>query len=225
MTLKAILKAGLALGAALSLSTALHAQSFPSKTLNLVVPYPAGGASDFVARKLQPDAAAKLGQTMVIDNLGGAGGSIGLSKLINSPADGYMLALGTPMELVLAPLAIQGVKYKPEDFKLVAQVVNTNMILAVRPNLNIKSVDELVALARKNASQPMSYGSLGPGSLYHLIGEKFSQTSSMPLKLSAIAVLHAASIFNLNEGYAARPAWTWHTGWKPSGAVSHRPLT
>ena len=181
MTMKAILKAGLALGAALSLSTALHAQSFPSKTLNLVVPYPAGGASDFVARKLQPDAAAKLGQTMVIDNLGGAGGSIGLRKLINSPTDGYMLALGTPMELVLAPLAIQGVKYKPEDFKLVAQVVNTNMILAVRPNLNVKSVDELVALARKNASQPMSYGSLGPGSLYHLIGEKFSQTIKAPL--------------------------------------------
>ena len=154
---------------------------FPSKPVTLMVPYPAGGPSDFVARKLQPEAAAKLGQTMIIENLGGAGGSIGLSKLINSPADGHITALGTPMELVLAPLAIQGVKYKPEDFKLVAQVVNTNTILTVRPNLNVKSVEELVALAKKNPNQPMSYGSVGPGSLYHLVGEKFGQITKAPL--------------------------------------------
>ncbi len=180
MTLRSFLKAGLALTAALSLS-GLQAQGFPNKTMTLVVPYPAGGPSDFVARKLQPEAAAKLGQTMIIENLGGAGGSIGLSKLINSPADGHITALGTPMELVLAPLAIQGVKYKPEDFKLVAQVVNTNTILTVRPNLNVKSVEELVALAKKNPNQPMSYGSVGPGSLYHLIGEKFGQITKAPL--------------------------------------------
>ena len=151
------------------------AQSYPSKTISLVVPYPAGGPSDFFARKVQPDAAAKLGQTMIIENIGGAGGSIGLSRLINAPADGHMLALASPMELVLAPLAIQGVKYKPEDFKMVAQFATTNTILAVRNSLGVKTVDELLALARKNTGHPLSYGSVGPGSLYHLIGEKFSQ--------------------------------------------------
>jgi tripartite-type tricarboxylate transporter receptor subunit TctC len=180
MSLKTLFKSCAVWGAALMLS-ALQAQTFPAKSLSLVVPYPAGGPSDFVARKVQPDAAAKLGQTMIIENLGGAGGSIGLTKLINSPADGYTLSLATPMELVLAPLAIQGVKFKPEDFKMVAQLVNTNMVLAVRPSLNVKSVDELVALMKKNASQPMSYGSVGPGSLYHLIGEKFSQITKAPL--------------------------------------------
>lgn len=180
MLFKMLVKASACLGLALSI-TAVQAQNFPAKSLSLVVPYPAGGPSDFVARKLQPDVAAKLGQTLVIDNLGGAGGSIGLSKLINSPTDGYMMALGTPMELVLAPLAIQGVKYKPEDFKMVAQVVNTHMVLAVRPSLNVKNVDELIALMKKNAAQPMSYGSVGPGSLYHLIGEKFSQINKTPL--------------------------------------------
>lgn len=180
MQLRTFLKAGLALGAALTL-TGLQAQGFPSKTMSLIVPYPAGGPSDFVARKLQPEAAAKLGQTMIIENIGGAGGAIGLAKLANAPADGHTLALGTPMELVLAPLAIQGVKYKPEDFRLVAQLVNTNTILAVRPTLNVKTVDELVALARKNPNQPMSYGSVGPGSLYHLIGEKFAQLTKAPL--------------------------------------------
>ena len=162
---------------AFSAITAAVTQTYPVKPISLIVPYPAGGPSDFFARRVQPDAAAKLGQTMIIENIGGAGGSIGLSKLVNSPADGYTLSLGSPMELVLAPMAIQGVKYKSEDFKLVAQFATTTTILAVRNSLNVKNVDELVALARKNADKPLSYGSVGPGSLYHLIGEKFSQVT------------------------------------------------
>ena len=157
------------------------AQTYPAKTISLIVPYPAGGPSDFFARKLQPDAAAKLGQTMIIENIGGAGGAIGLSKLVNAPADGYTLSLGSPMELVLAPMAIQGVKYKSEDFKLVAQFATTNTILAVRNSLNVKTVDELLALARKSTDKPLSYGSVGPGSLYHLIGEKFSQITKIQM--------------------------------------------
>lgn len=158
------------------------AQNYPVKPITLIVPYPAGGPSDFFARKVQPDAAAKLGQQpMIIENIGGAGGSIGMSKLINAPADGYTLSAGSPMELVLAPMAIQGVKYKPEDFKLVAQFTTTNTILAVRNSLNIKTVEDLLAYARKNADKPLSYGSVGPGSLYHLIGEKFSQLTKLQM--------------------------------------------
>ena len=158
-----------------------QAQNYPSKVISLIVPYPAGGPSDFFARKVQPDAAAKLGQTMIIENIGGAGGSIGMSKVINAPADGYTLGAGSPMELVLAPMAIQGVKYKPEDFKLVAQFATTSTVLAVRNSLNVKTVDELLALARKNTGNPLSYGSVGPGSLYHLIGEKFSQLTKLEM--------------------------------------------
>jgi tripartite-type tricarboxylate transporter receptor subunit TctC len=161
--------------------TAAVAQTYPVKPISLIVPYPAGGPSDFFARKVQPDAAARLGQTMIIENIGGAGGSIGLSKLVNSPADGYTLSLGSPMELVLAPMAIQGVKYKSEDFKLVAQFTTTNTVLAVRNSLNVKTVDDLLALARKSADKPLSYGSVGPGSLYHLIGEKFSQLTQVQM--------------------------------------------
>ena len=165
---------------AASAVSAAWAQNYPAKPINLIVPYPAGGPSDFFARKVQPDAATKLGQQpIIIENLGGAGGSIGLSKLVNSAADGYTLSLGSPMELVLAPLAIQGVKYKSEDFKLVAQFATTNTILAVRNSLNIKTVDELLAYARKNTDKPLSYGSVGPGSLYHLIGEKFTQLTKV----------------------------------------------
>ena len=181
MNIHALLKGLMVLAGALSLQLA-QAQNYPSaKTISLIVPYPAGGPSDFFARKVQPDAAAKLGQTMIVENIGGAGGSIGLSKLVNSPADGYTLSLGSPMELVLAPMAIQGVKYKSEDFKLVAQFATTNTVLAVRNSLGVKTVDELLALARKNTANPLSYGSVGPGSLYHLIGEKFSQLTKVPM--------------------------------------------
>ena len=166
--------------AALAL-TSVQAQNFPNKTINMIVPYPAGGPSDFFARKVQPDAQAKLGQTMIVENVGGAGGSIGLAKVLNSPADGYTLALASPMELVLAPMAIQGVKYKPEDFKMVAQFATTNTILAVRNTLGVKTVDELLAHARKNPGAPLSYGSVGPGSLYHLIGERFSQLTKIEM--------------------------------------------
>lgn len=158
------------------------AQGFPSKVLNLIVPYPAGGPSDFVARKLQPDVAAQLGQTMIIENVGGAAGSIGLGRLLTNAPDGHTLAVGTPMELVLAPLAISAVRFKPEDFRLVAALVNTNMVLLARPTLDVRNVDELIALARSRpADQPLSYGSVGPGSLYHVVGEKFGQIAGAPL--------------------------------------------
>lgn len=173
------------LGGLLMAATAMGtawANNYPAKPISLIVPYPAGGPSDFFARKVQPEAATKLGQQpMIIENIGGAGGSIGLSKLVNAPADGYTVSLGSPMELVLAPMAIQGVKYKPEDFRLVAQFATTNTVLAVRNSLNIKTVEELLAHARKNTDKPLSYGSVGPGSLYHLIGEKFSQLTKVQM--------------------------------------------
>ncbi|MEY3513814.1 MAG: hypothetical protein RL420_837 [Pseudomonadota bacterium] len=180
MKLRTFLKAGVALGAAMTLNS-LWAQNFPTKAMTFVVPYPAGGPSDFIARKLQSDASVKLGQTIIIENLGGAGGSIGMSKLMNSPADGHVFAIGTPMELVLSPLALAGVKYKPEDFKLVAQIGTTKMILAVRPNLGVKTIHELIGLAKKSPNKPLSYGSVGNGSLYHLIGEKFGQISKVSM--------------------------------------------
>jgi len=171
--------ASLLIGAS-ALSPAM-AQTYPTKTISLIVPYPAGGPSDFFARKLHLAAAAKLGQPLIIENIGGAGGAIGMAKLVNAPADGYTLSLGSPMELVLAPMAIQGVKYKSEDFKLVAQFATTTTILAVRNSLNVKTVEELLALARKNTDKPLSYGSVGPGSLYHLVGEKFSQLTKVQM--------------------------------------------
>jgi tripartite-type tricarboxylate transporter receptor subunit TctC len=158
-----------------------HAQAFPSKPISFVVPYPAGGPSDFFARQLQPAASQALGQSLIVENVGGASGTIGVSRALTAPADGHALIMGSPMELILAPMAIQGVRYKAEDMKLVAHVASTSTILAVRSNLGVNNVAELIALAKNSANRPLSYGSVGNGSLYHIIGEKFSQLARVPL--------------------------------------------
>jgi tripartite-type tricarboxylate transporter receptor subunit TctC len=158
-----------------------QAQNFPSKPVSIMVPYPAGGPSDFFARQLQTGAGQNLGQTVIVENVGGASGTIGVSRALTAAADGHTLIMGSPMELILAPMAIQGVRYKAEDLKLVAHVASTSTILAVRSNLGVNNVAELIALAKNSANRPLSYGSVGNGSLYHIIGEKFSQLARVPL--------------------------------------------
>lgn len=178
-----------ALGAALAATTLMatagigvaHAQNFPTKPLTMIVPYPAGGPSDQYARLVQPLASQNLGQNIIVENIGGASGSIGLTRALSAPADGHTLILGSPMELILTPLAIQDVRYKTEDLKMVAHLSSNKIILAVRSNLGVNNVNELIALAKNSANKPLSYGSVGNGSLYHLIGEKFSLDVRVPL--------------------------------------------
>ncbi len=167
--------------ATLGLAGTAAAQTFPAKPVTLMVPYPAGGPSDFFARQLQPAAGKNLGESVIVENVGGGSGTIGVSRALSAPADGHTLIMGSPMELILAPMAIQGVRYKAEDVKLVAHIASTSTILAVRSNLGVNSVADLIALAKNSANRPLSYGSVGNGSLYHIIGEKFSQQAKVPL--------------------------------------------
>ena len=166
---------GLALGAC-----ALHAgaQAWPAKPLTMIVPWPAGGPSDFVARKLQPDMAKSLGQPVVIDNIGGAGGAIGVQKNLNA-TDGYSVTLGSPLELIVAPLTLAAVKYKADDLKIVAQVVKAPLVLLARKDLPANSADELIALASRAGAKPLSIGNGGNGSLFHLAAEKFGQQAGV----------------------------------------------
>ena len=141
----------------------------------MVVPWPAGGPSDFVARKLQPDMAKALGQPVVIDNIGGAGGAIGIQKNVSAAADGYTLSLASPLELIVAPLTLASVKYKPEDLKIVGQIVKAPLVLLARKDLPANTVDELIALTTRPGAKELSVGNGGNGSLFHLVAEKFGQ--------------------------------------------------
>lgn len=151
-------------------ATAAHAQN-----ATLVVPYPAGGPSDFAARTVLPDLQKALGQTFIVDNVGGVSGALGVQKTLAAAADGNTMVLASPMELVLAPLTVQAVKHKPEDLRPAAVMVSTTLVLAARSALPAATLDDLLALQKKPGAQPLTYGSAGIGSLYHLVGEVFSQ--------------------------------------------------
>lgn len=155
------------------------AQAFPSKLLTVVVPYPAGGGSDFVARTAQGEMQRLLGQQIIVENVGGVGGALGIQRMLQAPADGHVMTLASPMELIQSPMAMSAVKHKPEDMRLAALIVRAEMIMLVRKDLPANTVDELVALSRKPGAKELSYGSVGSGSMYHLMGEVFAKQTGV----------------------------------------------
>jgi tripartite-type tricarboxylate transporter receptor subunit TctC len=168
--------AGLLLGASAAL-----AQSWPAKQVNLMVPYPAGGTSDAIARIFNNPLGKELGQPVLVDNLGGVSGALAAQKVLAAPADGYYIFQGSPNEVILSPLANAAVKLKSEDFRLVHPVAEAVMVFVTRKDLPVNSVDELIALARKSTDKPLTYGSVGIGSLYHLILESVQASTGVQL--------------------------------------------
>lgn len=172
---------GAAAALTLLAATAASAQTYPSHLMTMIVPYPAGGPSDFVARQIQPDLGKLLGQQMIVDNVGGVSGALGIQKMLSAPADGHTITLASPMEMVLAPLALSAVKFKPDDLRLAGLLVRTPMVLLGRKDLPAKDVDELVHQARQPGAKELSYASVGPGSLYHIAGEAFARQTGLKM--------------------------------------------
>ena len=175
-------KASVALGALFLAGTVL-AQTYPTKPVTLLVPYPAGGLSDVIARTVNNTLSKNLGQPVIVDNLGGASGAIAAQKVLNSHSDGQIIFQGSPNELILAPLAISAVKFKSEDFRLVQMISTAQIAFLARNDLPVNNVDEFLDYARKEAQagRPITYASVGPGSFYHLLGEHLSKVTSIPM--------------------------------------------
>jgi tripartite-type tricarboxylate transporter receptor subunit TctC len=165
------------------LAGAAYAQTYPSKPVTLMVPYPAGGLSDVIARTVNTTLSKNFGQPVLVENLGGASGSIGAQKVLTAPSDGQMIFQGSPNELILAPLAISAVKYKSEDFRLVQMIATAQIGFLARKDLPVNTVDEFLDYARKAAKdgRPITYASVGPGSFYHLLGEHLSKVSNIEM--------------------------------------------
>ena len=178
--LSAAFLASLVLTSAFSLA---NAQTFPSKPVTLMVPYPAGGLSDVIARTVNTTLAKNFGQPVLVENLGGASGAIGAQKVLSAPSDGQMIFQGSPNELILAPLAISAVKYKSEDFRLVQMIATAQIGFVTRKDLPVNTVEEFLDYARKEASggRPITYASVGPGTFYHLLGEQLSKVTNIPM--------------------------------------------
>ena len=177
------LKRATTLIAGLGLAGSLLAQGFPSKPVTLLVPYPAGGISDVIARTVNNALGKQLGQPVIVENLGGASGAIAATKALNAPADGHLIFQGSPNELILAPLAISAVKFKSEDFRLVQMVATAQIAFLARKDLPVNSVDEFLDYARKMGKEgkPVTFASVGPGSFYHILGEHLAKSTGIPM--------------------------------------------
>ena len=153
------------------------AQSYPAKPIRLMVPFPPGGSTDIVARIVAQKLGAQLGQPLVIENRGGAGGTLGTAVVAKAPADGYNLVVGTTSTHVVAPSVYQKLEYDPvKDFAPIGLMAVTPYLLVVNPAVPAKSVKELVTLMR---SQPgkLNYASAGVGSTTHLAMEMLKGAS------------------------------------------------
>jgi tripartite-type tricarboxylate transporter receptor subunit TctC len=153
------------------------AQTYPAKPIRLMVPFPPGGSTDIVARIVAQKLAAQLGQPLVIENRGGAGGTLGAAVVAKAPADGYNLVVGTTSTHVVAPSVYQKLEYDPvKDFAPIGLMAVTPYLLVVNPGVPAKNVKELVALMR---SQPgkLNYASAGVGSTTHLAMEMLKGAS------------------------------------------------
>jgi tripartite-type tricarboxylate transporter receptor subunit TctC len=170
---RALLLAGLGSACAAPSLAQPTAPGFPSRTMTLIVPYPAGGPADATARWLEPGLRRSLGQSIVVDNVGGAGGSLGIQKLLAAPADGHQFLMGTPSDVILTPLALAAVKHRPEQLRLVALATRAPLVLVGNMQLAPDNLQDLLGAAHKPGARELSYGSLGPGSLYHLLAEDF----------------------------------------------------
>ena len=160
---------------------AVHAQSAGGGTVSMVVAYPAGGQADAVARTVQAEFQRKLGSTVIIENAPGGGGFIAAGKVLAAPADGRTLLLGTPLELIQAPLGMAAVKHKPEQFRLLRPIAGTALMLLVRPDMPANNLAELVALAKKSTARPMTYCSGTKGSIFHLVSERLAIDTGVKL--------------------------------------------
>lgn len=163
--------------AVLAAGQALAADPYPAKAVTIMVPYPPGGLSDVIARMVAEPLSRELGQPVVVENVGGASGAVAAQKVLSAPADGYYLFQGSPNELILAPWANPAIKFKAEDFRMVQMIGTAPLVIVARKDLPAQTPDELVQLARASAkTRPLTFGSVGPGSLYHVLGEHLART-------------------------------------------------
>lgn len=157
--------------AVLMLPFGAMAQDFPSKPIKLVVPFPAGGPNDTIARVVGQRMAEILGQSIVIDNRGGAGGVLGTDFVAKSDPDGYTIAITSAGALAISVSLQQKLPYDPvKDLKAVTLVAKVPEMLVVATNVPVKNMKELVALAKSKPGQ-LNFASSGPGSMPHLAGE------------------------------------------------------
>ncbi|KRW96732.1 tripartite tricarboxylate transporter substrate binding protein [Paracoccus sp. PXZ] len=170
----------LLLGAAVALGLAgAAAADYPDRPITLVIPFAAGGSTDVVGRIVADRMSQELGQQVIVQNVGGAGGSLGAAQVAKAEPDGYTILMATVATHALNPLILKQKPYDPvEDFAPVSLLVLVPNVLAVNPELPVNTVQELIDLSK---SEPLAYASSGNGTPLHLSGELFKAMAGIDL--------------------------------------------
>lgn len=156
-----------------------HAQNWPNKPIRLVVPYPPGGGTDVVARLIAEPLSQELGQTVFIDNKGGANGIIGCNFVANSLPDGYTILLVLPAQMAVNPALYKKSSYDPiQDFSPIVQLTSFEVALVVHPSLPVGNVNELIQLAKSKPGS-LSLASAGTGSSGHMAAVWFAMKTGV----------------------------------------------
>jgi tripartite-type tricarboxylate transporter receptor subunit TctC len=158
-----------------------RADDYPSRPITLVVPYAAGGGNDVMARIVAEKMSRALGQQIVIENKGGAGGSIATRQVAKAAPDGYTLGLGGTGTLAINPTLYHNVGYDPrKDFVPIGLIATSALVVLVNPQVDAKTIPELIALAKRDPGK-LNYASAGVGSGIHLGAELFAYMASIKL--------------------------------------------
>jgi tripartite-type tricarboxylate transporter receptor subunit TctC len=166
---------------ALMLGGSAMAQTYPSRPVKIVVPFPAGGSNDIVARVLAQKLTERNGQSFFVENRGGAGGNIGAEAVASSEPDGYTLLLTAPPPLTINAALYKDMRYDPSGaFAPVALIASVPIVLVVHPSLGINSVQELIARAKAKPGT-IFFGSSGNGSTNHLAGELLKSVTGIDI--------------------------------------------
>src|SRR2546426_5874368 len=157
------------------------AQAYPSKPVRMIVPFPPGGPADIFARGLAQGMHDPLGQPVVIENIGGVGGVLGVDRALKAAPDGYTLGFNSGSTLSIAPFSFTKLPYDvKKDVALITLVVRVPEVLAVHPSLPVKNLAELISYAKANPGQ-VNFGSAGGGSITHLAGELLKAEAKVDL--------------------------------------------
>jgi tripartite-type tricarboxylate transporter receptor subunit TctC len=162
------------------IAAGVHAQSYPTKAIRLLVPYPPGGGTDIIARIVGQKLGENVGQQVIIDNRGGAGGTIGTEIVAKSAGDGYTVLMA-PTSHAINPSIYSKLPYDTlKDFAPVTLAASATIVLAAHPSIPVKSVKDVIALAKSKPGQ-LNFGSAGNGTVFHLVGELFKQQAGIDI--------------------------------------------
>ena len=157
------------------------AASYPNKPVTIVVGYPAGGSTDLVGRLVANEIEKHLGQTVIVENLGGAGGAIGAQKVANAKPDGYTLLVGANNEIAIANMINKSIKYKISDFTPIGVVASQPMVLVASQKAGVKNTEAFYQAVKANPAK-FSYGSSGVGTALHLAGEMMKDQAQIDMQ-------------------------------------------